>query len=123
MKASPLKFHRRNAEAEIQEEKKKFLAYRNKGGAKARTRPDFGDSSSSTVINIDGDDGRQEQLAQMVIDEGTVVCVRSKASKRMLEEDKEGKGIEKMRVFEDDNETEANIIDKAVTAMQSCPSL
>ncbi|KAJ8431022.1 hypothetical protein Cgig2_003837 [Carnegiea gigantea] len=85
----------------------KFLAVQI--GAKARTSPDFGDSSSSKG----GDDGGQEQLAQMVIDKGAVVSLRSKAFKRMLKEDKRGKGIEKVRVLEDDKKLEANITNKA----------
>ncbi|KAJ8428090.1 hypothetical protein Cgig2_024802 [Carnegiea gigantea] len=87
--ASPLKLRRRNADAEIKEEAKLFLAFwKNRDGCQARQRLPFGDGRMPTpaLVAVHSHQGADDGSNNMIVDEHMALVLGNEASKRKLDD-------------------------------------
>jgi len=95
LRASPLKSRRRNAEVELQEERRLILAYKNKKeGSAVRTKLFFSNHMNEAVQSEGG------ELANMMIDGGAAITPSGEVFKRKLIETSLKGELEKIRVVE-----------------------
>lgn len=99
--ASPLKSRRRNLEAELREEKRLFLAFRNNGNGRARMKLSFDESATSARTVLGGGTGAKSVTINMQVDERVVVVPGNEALKRKLDCHGGNEEAEKVRVVGD----------------------
>jgi len=121
LRASPLKSRRRNADAELREEAKLFLAFRkNRGGCQARQRLFCGDGREP-VPSPGATHSRQGVDAvshNMIVDEHMALVMGNEASKRKLDDMAPPKGGEcKLRVVTN-NDVSTSVSTLAAAAVQ-----
>ena len=113
LRASPLKSRRRHNEAELQEERKLFTAYKNrKAGTDTRTKLVF-----CSPQEVGGQEGGGGGMSMSIDSEGVVVP-EGDVSKRKLVETSRASVTEKVRVIEGVGQVSNGSYQRAEVAMQ-----
>ena len=101
LRASPLKSRRRNAETEILEEIRLFLALKSKGGHDVKTKLVFENNCLAGQRGGGSGSGQPSHDMNMHIDNNAMVIPAGDVFKRKLDKGRQASAAEKVRVLRD----------------------
>ncbi|KAJ8425101.1 hypothetical protein Cgig2_011504 [Carnegiea gigantea] len=112
MRGSSLKSRRRNAEADLAEERRLFVTLRTKKLTAPTLCKRLNFKKPSCVMHTEK--GKEiPEPSNMMLDEDEVVIPRNEAFKRKLQDEKSLKGTTKRKIFREDSKSSSHVISKA----------